>query len=172
MRNASLSANDRKTIDGFLHAAKDYLTIQRNAPSDAKMKQTKDVGDIEQKRKALQEVIVAARPDAKQGDLFTPPVADLFRRLMTSAMDGSDGKKVRSSLQHAEPGPATQTAQIAVNRNYPNRNGQPLQSSPATLLQHLPMLPKGIEYRMVGTTLVLRDTEANIVVDYLPDAQK
>jgi hypothetical protein len=59
---------------------------------------------------------------------------------------------------------------IAVNGDYPNLNGQPLQSAPASLLQHLPVLPKGLEYRMVGSTLVLRDTEANIVVDYLSNA--
>jgi uncharacterized membrane protein YdfJ with MMPL/SSD domain len=169
---ASLSGEDQKTMASFLEAAKAYLAIDHNAPSQAKLKPTKDVAQIEQRRGALREVVVAARPNAKQGDLFTPPVADLFRRLMAQAMDGSKGNKVRHSLQSAEPGAAAGAAQIAVNHDYPNQKGQPLQSTPATLLQCLPVLPKGLEYRMVGSTLVLRDSEANLVVDYLPNAHK
>ncbi len=169
---ASLSATDRKTIDTFLSAAKTYLAIDKNAPYDAKLKQTTDVADLEARRRALRKVIVAARSNAKQGDLFTPDVADLFRKLMALAMDGSDGNKVRRSLQSAEPVAAAGAAQIAVNHDYPNQKGQPLQSAPATLLQFLPVLPKGLEYRMVGNILLLRDTEANLVVDYLPNAHK
>ena len=45
----------------------------------------------------------------------------------------------------------------------------PLQSTPPSLLLNLPVLPKGIEYRVVDHALLLRDTEANIVVDYIPD---
>jgi hypothetical protein len=169
---ASLSAEDQKTMDSFVNAAKAYLEIDHNAPSDAKLKPTTDVAQLEKRRHALRQVIVAARPNARQGDLFTPPVADLFRKLMAQAMGGSDGNKVRRSLQSAEPVAAASAAQIAVNHDYPNQKGQPLQSSPATLLQSLPVLPKGLEYRMVGDILVLRDTEANLVVDYLPNAHK
>jgi len=45
-----------------------------------------------------------------------------------------------------------------------------LQSTPPTLLLNLPELPKGLEYRILGRELVLRDTDANIVVDYIPNA--
>jgi hypothetical protein len=70
-------------------------------------------------------------------------------------------------LNHAEPvGPQD----LKVNGVYPNVSGQPLQSVPATLLLNLPVLPKGLEYRISGHTLSLRDSEANMVVDYLPDA--
>jgi hypothetical protein len=169
---ASLSADDQKSIDSFVAAAKGYLEIDRNAPSEAKLKPTSDIADLERRRKALRQLIVTARPDAKQGDLFTPPVADLFRRLMAQAMDGTGGSKVRRSLQSAEPVAAVEAHRIAVNHDYPNQKGQPLQSAPGTLLQYLPILPKGLEYRMVGNILVLRDTEANLVVDYLPNAHK
>jgi hypothetical protein len=169
---ASLSTEDQKTMNSFLDAAKAYLSIDHNAPSQAKLKPTTDVAELEERRHALRQVIVAARPNAKQGELFTPPVADLIRKLMAQAMDGSDRNPVRRSLQSAEPIAAAGAAQIAVNHDYPNQKGQPLQSAPATLLQYLPVLPKGLEYRMVGNILVLRDTEANLVVDYLPNAHK
>jgi hypothetical protein len=41
---------------------------------------------------------------------------------------------------------------------------------PPTMLQTLPPLPKGLEYSIAGNTLALRDTNANLVVDFLPDA--
>jgi len=169
---ASLSAEDQKTVKSFLDAAKAYLAIEQNAPSQTKLKPTTDVSELEKRRAALRRLIVAARPDAKQGDLFTPTVALLFRRLMGQAMDGAEGSKIRRSLQNAEPVAAEGAPQIAVNHGYPNQKGQPLQSAPATMLQYLPLLPKGLEYRMVGNILVLRDSEANLVVDYLPNTQK
>jgi hypothetical protein len=169
---ASLSSEDQKTMQSFIDGAKAYLAINHSAPSDARLKPTADVAELEKRRLALRQVIVAARPNAKQGNLFTPPVAALFRKLIAQAMDGSDGNKVRHSLQSAEPVAAKAAPQIAVNRDYPNQKGQPLQSAPASLLQRLPVLPKGLEYRMVGNILVLRDAEANLVVDYLPNADK
>ncbi|MGD0831450.1 MAG: hypothetical protein ABR907_10930 [Terracidiphilus sp.] len=168
----SLSSEDQKIIRSFQSTAKSYVATGHNAPSDAKLKPTTDIAELEKNRRALRQLVVAARPNAKQGDLFTPPVSELFRRLMAQAMDGPDGNEVRRSLQDAEPVAAAEAAQIAVNRDYPNQNGQPLQSEPATFLQCLPLLPKGLEYRMVGNILVLRDTEANLVVDYLPRAYK
>ena len=167
---ASLSPSDQKTINSSLDAAKAYLAIEHSAPSQAKLKPTADVAELEKRRHALRQYMVAARPNAKQGDLFTPPVADLFRKLIAQAMDGPDGNEIRRSLQNAEPVAAASAAQIAVNHDYPNQKGQPLQSSPGTLLRYLPVLPKGLEYRKVGNILVLRDAEANLVVDYLPDA--
>jgi hypothetical protein len=169
---ASLSAADQKSINSFLDAAKAYLAAENNAPSQAKLKPTNDIAELEKRRRALRKFVIAARPNAKQGDLFTPPVADLFRKLIAQAMESPDGNKIRRSLQSAEPVAAASAAQIAVNHDYPNQKGQPLQSSPATLLQGLPVLPRGLEYRMVGNILVLRDAEANLVVDYLPDAQQ
>jgi hypothetical protein len=34
----------------------------------------------------------------------------------------------------------------------------------------LPPVPKELEYRLVGRSLVLRDRDAALVVDYLPEA--
>ena len=46
----------------------------------------------------------------------------------------------------------------------------PLQSTPPSLLMNLPDLPKGLEYRLLGNELVLRDADANVIVDYVPNA--
>jgi hypothetical protein len=77
---------------------------------------------------------------------------------------GPHGNKIRASLLHAEP----VKMELQVNQSYPEN--VPLQSTPPSLLLNLPQLPDGLEYRLVGRELVLRDSEANIVVDYVPNA--
>jgi hypothetical protein len=34
----------------------------------------------------------------------------------------------------------------------------------------LPTLPQGLEFRFVGRNLILLDTEANLIVDFIPNA--
>jgi len=53
---------------------------------------------------------------------------------------------------------------IDVNASYPA--GAPFPSTPAPLLQTLPTLPRGLEYRIIGRDLVLLDSPANLIVDY------
>ena len=38
---------------------------------------------------------------------------------------------------------------------------------PVNVLKILPPLPRGLEYRIVDTHLILLDVDANIVVDYV-----
>jgi len=37
-------------------------------------------------------------------------------------------------------------------------------------LSVLPPLPKGLEYRILGRYLVLRDVDASLIIDYIPEA--
>jgi hypothetical protein len=163
---AALSDAERAQLKAFSDRVKAYVKIQKQLPA-YKLSPTKDVAQLEQQRKALRDGLQQARPNAKQGDIFTPEVASVFRKLLRATMTGPEGKKIQASLNHAEPiGPRD----LTVNGVYPNLGGQPLQSVPPTLLLNLPVLPKGIEYRIIGHTLLLRDSDANMVVDFLPDA--
>jgi len=105
-----------------------------------------------------------ARAGAKQGEIFTPEIAQYVRRQIGSRLEGRDGDRIRASLRHAEPVSIT----LQINQSYPENI--PLQSTPPSLLLSLPELPAGLEYRLVGRELVLRDVDANIVVDYVTNA--
>jgi hypothetical protein len=35
---------------------------------------------------------------------------------------------------------------------------------------HLPLLPKELQYRIVGSTLVLYDMSSDLIVDFMPNA--
>lgn len=162
----TLSDNDKAEMKSFTNRAKDYIKMERSLPAD-KLSPNASVAQLEQQREALRDAVRQARPNAKQGDIFTPAASAVIRKLLHQVMTRSEGPKIRTSLNHAEPlGPQD----LKVNGVYPNVAGQPLQSVPPSLLLKLPALPKGLVYRISDHTLALRDTEANLVVDYLPDA--
>ncbi len=160
------SPADKKALDDFSRKIKQYVSMQHALPAD-KMKPTADMAALEQERATLRAALKQARLNAKQGDLFTPEAARVFRSLLAQALSGPDGAKIKASLAHAEPGAPVQ---FAVNGVYPDTAGQPIQSMPPSLLLNLPVLPKGLEYSLAGRMLALRDSDANMVVDYLPNA--
>jgi hypothetical protein len=162
----TLSSQEQKLLDDFAKNAKTYIDKEHALPAD-KLKPKSDIELLEKQRVALRDAVRQSRPDAKQGDFFSPPTATVFRKILAKTMAGPDGAKVRASLKHAEP---EAPMKFVVNGDYPNRQGQPIQSMPPTVLQTLPPLPKGLEYSIAGNTLALRDTNANLVVDFLPDA--
>jgi len=166
VQTATLSDSDQKLLADFTRRVKEYSNTEHSLTAD-KMKPTTDVAKLEQQRRQLRDAVQQSRPNARQGDFFTPPTAQIFRRLLANLLSGPDGAKIKTSLHHAEPGAP---AQFKVNGDFPNQNGQPIQSVPPTVLQVLPALPKGLEYCIAGNTLALRDTTANMVVDYLPNA--
>jgi len=163
---AALTDAESAQLKAFSDRVKQYQKMEKALPAD-KLSPKSNVQELEQQRQALRDALQQARPNAKQGDLFTADVAPVFRKLLRAAMSGPNGRKIRASLNHAEPlGPQD----LKVNGVYPNVRGQPLQSVPPTLLLNLPPLPKGLEYRISDHTMALRDADANMVVDYLPNA--
>jgi len=162
----SVSASDQKSLSDFSKKAKDYVSKEHMLAQD-KMKPTSDVAKLQDQRRQLRDAVQQARANARQGDFFTAETAEIFRKILVDLLNGPDGKKIKISLSHAEPGAP---AQFKVNGEFPNQNGQPIQSVPPTVLKVLPSLPKGLEYCIAGKTLALRDSAANIVVDYLPNA--
>ncbi|HET7746031.1 MAG TPA: hypothetical protein VFM29_01940, partial [Vicinamibacteria bacterium] len=59
------------------------------------------------------------------------------------------------------------TFPLTVGGIYPD--GAPFSSVPPDLLMKLPQLPDQVRYRFVGRALILRDTEANVILDFIPD---
>lgn len=165
-QQVATSSSDQKLLSDFTKKAKDYVN-REHMLAQAQMKPTSDVAKLQQQRKQLRDAVQQSRPNARQGDFFTPETAATFRNILSKLLNGSDGKKIRTSLDHAEPGAP---AEFKVNGEFPNENGQPIQSVPPTVLKVLPELPKGLEYCIAGKTLALRDSAANMVVDYLPNA--
>lgn len=121
-------------------------------------------------QKALAEAIEQARTGARQGDLFTPDERDRFLAIIRESTVGRSGASARKAILEDNPKTAqgTPPVSLAPNARYPD--GAPRSTVPAALLLRLPRLPSGLEYHFVGKALVLLDSRADLIVDYLPNA--
>ncbi len=154
---------DSSAVKEFQGRIDSYLSAKKK--QDIAKKPTDSPGKLAQEKQQTAEKTQEARPEAQRGDIFTPAVAAYFKQQIESTLRGPEGDKIRASLRHAEPLP---NVQLQVNAKYP-RN-LPLQSTPPTLLMNLPPLPKDLQYRIVGSTLVLYDMSSGLVVDFIPGA--
>ena len=145
----------------------EYADLHKQlAKGDAKQKETADPAKINAAKTALAAKIQAARADAKHGDIFTPAIRPVFRRLLAPELKGEDGRDAKAVLKDDAPAPGT--VPFKVNAKYPE--DQPLPTVPANLLLTLPSLPAPLEYRIVGQHLLLLDTAADLIVDYILNA--
>jgi hypothetical protein len=154
---------DAGAVKEFQGRINDYLSAKKK--QDIAKKPTDSPDKLAQEKQQTAEKTKEARPEAQQGDIFTPRVATYFKQQIEGTLRGPSGDKVRASLRHAEPLP---NVQLKVNAKYPKN--LPLQSTPPTLLMNLPQLPKELQYRIVGSTLVLYDMSSGLVVDFIPNA--
>jgi hypothetical protein len=156
--------DNARTVKDFEARVAKYLDLRKKEAGSAPRptNSPEKLAETQQERAAK---VSALRQDAKQGDIFTPEIAAYFRRQISAALAGRDGGKIRASLRHAEP-----VAPLALHVNEVYPQGIPLQSTPPTLLLNLPPLPKELEYRIVGRSLVLHDIVPNIIVDFIPNA--
>ena len=162
-RPATAGTPDAAIVADFEGKVQQYLDFRRQH-AGTPPKPASNPADIVASQREMGNKVRVARAGAKQGELFTPPIAAYFRRQISASFAGAHGKEIRASLAHAEP----VKMELQINQSYPPN--QPLQSTPPTLLLNLPNLADGLEYRLLNRELVLRDTEANVVVDYVPNA--
>jgi len=163
-QTASQVLLDKSLVSHFRERAMDYMKLHDKLQSRGRRQnQGDDVVENKISQQALAMRIRAARHDARPGDLFTREIALALRRALNPELRGTAALGTRKSIR--EDAPATFV--LAVNADYPP--GAPRPSMPGNVLSILPALPKGLEYRIVDTHLLLMDTEANIIVDYILD---
>jgi hypothetical protein len=126
---------------------------------------TDDTHAILLARKYLASAICAARPTARQGDIFTPPVAMLFRGLIAEALEARNIEALLADLNREHT--VVLGIHPVINEPYP---AGVTHEVPVVLLQWLPDLPPELQYRVVDHDLVVWDSYANLVIDYLPEA--
>jgi hypothetical protein len=120
-------------------------------------------------QKALAHAIAEKRAQAKPGDIFRPEVQPVFRRLIAEQLEGPDGLDARKTVleddaEDEHPVPVV----VRVNAEYPP--GAPRSTVPPSVLLTLPPLPACLHYRFVDRDLVLVDSRAQLIVDFLPAA--
>ncbi len=111
-------------------------------------------------RKGLAEGVRHARADAARGDIFVPAAVEAIRGRFAELYPGPAVDQFRARL--GEEGPLD--VSLRLGAAVPADVG--VTPVPPRLLAWLPALPDELEYRFAGRHLILRDTEAALVVDY------
>jgi hypothetical protein len=120
-------------------------------------------------QEAMARAIVSKRDDAKPGDIFERDVQPLFRRLIAEQLKGPDTAAAREAVGEGNPTEeGSPPVLVRVNAAYPA--GASRSTVPPSLLLALPPLPACLQYLFVGRDLILVDSVAQIIVDFLPAA--
>ncbi|HUS05223.1 MAG TPA: hypothetical protein VMZ52_02935 [Bryobacteraceae bacterium] len=156
----------------FSDRAKDYAKLQKSLRAKLPGIKKRDTPDrITSHQNLLAASLKVARQNAKQGDILIAAVRPYFTQLVRAELTGPGSKPAREILKESNPRngkePSPKPVKVAINATYPTE--APFTTVPPSVLLKLPKLPDELEYRFVGKTLILRDTAANLIVDYLPE---
>ena len=162
--DAAVMADFQKRVAAYLEIKK---SVDKQTPDQ---KETKDPIHIETKQKLLASKIINMRQGARAGDIFTLPIRTKFRQLLIPEVKGTTGKETKQEIdeEFEEHEAENRKGPLKVNAEYPE--GTPLATTPPNVLLSLPKLPDGLEYRFVEKTLLIRDADANVIVDLMPNA--
>lgn len=160
-------------LESFQEHLGAYVKLRKSAAANVPpLNPNASAQEIQTHDTALAEAIRKVRPNARQGEIFTAEVTPLFATLLREKLTGAGSQKTRASIKEGNPKnekvPGEVDPVIAVNAVYPKN--APLSTVPPSLLLRLPKLPKDIEYRFVGRTLILRDRQADLIIDYIKEA--
>jgi hypothetical protein len=175
----TVSMNSR-TLAEFQTQVEQYLELRKKIVAEIPPVSEKSTAEeLSAHQQALTAAIIAYRQGEKRGNMFSPEVDAAIRRILTREFSGPDGSAVIDGVKQGNPnmeGNPVQQAPtqevkpmvtLAVNGVY--NSAAPSSSVPPSLLLNLPLLPEQVRYRFVGRALILRDTEANVILDFIPD---
>jgi hypothetical protein len=153
---AKALAEFREEVDEYIELHKKLEATLPDVPKEATPAQ------LDQRQRALGALIQTARKGADPGDIFERDSRPVIRKLLYSVFTGPDGKRLRASVNEENPG---QAVKLTINGRYPD--SIPVSTVPPQVLAALPHLPPELEYRFIGSTLILLDAHAHIIVDYM-----
>jgi hypothetical protein len=185
-RNAHVAATadvdmDAKVLAKFQREIEEYRELhQELVHRIPNVGPNATAAEIDAHRDKMAKGIQAERKGAKQGEIFKPSVEAAFRRVIATAMAGSEHAQVLKEIKQGNPAVEnvpnqadptrehSEAVRVAVNGTYNDR--APFSSMSPSLLLKLPQLPDEVRYQFVGRNLILRDTEANVILDFIKDA--
>jgi hypothetical protein len=160
-----LSPADAQALSTMNDRLRDYIDLHTKLerslprlPKDATPQQ------IDKNQRAFEALMRKVRATAKPGDIFTPEARPVIKRLLATVFGGPDGRQLKASIMDEN----TVGITISVNGRYPDK--VPLSTVPPQVLQTLPKLSEDMEYRFIGDRLILLDTHAHVVADFIDDA--
>jgi len=159
-----LSASEHRAAEDFESRVRQYRALQKKlAATLPKLPKRATPEQVDENQRALGALIKTERAGAKRGELLTPEMQALVKRILAVVLGGADGKTIKASIMDENPG----VPNLSVNDRYPD--AIPLSTMPPQVLKALPKLEEDLEYRFIGERLVLMDAHAHIIVDFTDD---
>jgi len=156
---------EKVTITRFLERVKAYVAqrdkLEASLPSLPKQTTPEQ---IDQHQRALEALVRSSRSNARIGDLFGADMTAYLRKRLQQVFAGPDGPTMRAQILEEYPGPTP----LTVNGRYPE--SVPLSNIPHPVFAVLPELPDAVEFRFVGPQLVVLDSRARLIVDFIRNA--
>ena len=162
---AQAASPDAAAIKDFVDRVNQYVALHKKLEATLpKLPEKATPEQIDQNERALGAMIQSARKTARRGDLFTPAMTVIVRRIMAQVFGGPEGQKLFSSVMEEN----FKEVPLRVNQRFPE--GIPVSTMPPAILKALPELPEQMEYRFVATQFVLLDPHSHLVADFMPGA--
>lgn len=152
----------------FVAATREYAQMHRHL--EQQIGSIEITTPVEQINRIIQQLAVsirAERVDAKQGDFFTPALAPLLRASIDEALRANDFTAADVINAGRVDGVDYRRILLRVNDTFPWMLGVAMFPC---VIEALPPLPPELQYRIVGTDLLLIDVHAILIVDILPSA--
>lgn len=160
-----LGSSDAAAVAEFMKRVNAYAAIHEHAEKAApKLPLEATPAQIDQTQRALAARIQTARAGAKRGDIFIPEMTSFIKRVLNRVFSGRDGTRLRNSIMDEN----VEHLALKTNQRYPD--AYPRATMPPDVLKALPELPEEMEYRFIGSQLILLDQHAHIIADFVPDA--
>jgi hypothetical protein len=150
-------------VADFEHRVDQYVALHRLA--EAMLPPVVFPGSPAEVRRATarqRDAIGRGRAAAREGDIFTPEIAEYFRVVIADVRHRDFTTLLAETQEEVEP---LGTARI--NERWP---GAMLTAMPPDLRAAFPPLPPEVQYRFVHRDLVLWDLHVDLVVDVLRNA--
>jgi len=156
---------DQPLVKSFEKRALEYEKTRRKLESGLpKVSKQATPEELTAFKLSLQKAIQANRSSSRQGEFFTPPIAERIRQMVKAEFKGWEASELRTKVLEAE------TKGVPVKVNFPYPDSKELVDMPPTLLLSLPQLPKPLRYRFIGRNLVILDRDNALIIDYMPNA--
>lgn len=160
-----LSPADSQALATMNDKVKEYIDLHTKLEATLpKLPEDATPQQIDKNQRSFEALMRKSRATAKQGDIFTPQAQPVIKRLLLSVFGGPDGKQLKASIMDENP----VGIKLTVNGRYPDT--VPLSTIPPQVLQTLPALSEDMEYRFIGDRLILLDTHAHVIADFIEDA--
>jgi multidrug efflux pump subunit AcrA (membrane-fusion protein) len=167
---AGQAKGEREALRHFQEEVEEYAELHATQLARLGSRTPADAQESLAAQKALARAVQAKRARARPGDIFRPEVQPFFRRLLAEQLKGPDTLDARKAAREGNPKhePGAVQVVLRVNAEYPP--GAPLSTVPPSVLLTLPALPAPLQYRFVGRDLILLDSVAGLIADFLPAA--